>query len=178
MSRETNEGVMMNFKTITVNLLTIVHPLVEPITSLAKPKAYLEASFSIRQLPWTVASTKPVVSPSLFSFFFFRNMLRSNRYSWGTVESHVGRGKFFLTQIMPFIEPHRHEMHHNSNLLALEVIIFMEKSNNKRVKGDKRGSDDAFQNNYDELVYNITPSCWTYYIPWKTKGFSGGIFFH
>ena len=60
---------------------------------------------------------------------------------------------------MPFIEPHRHERHHSSNLLALEVIIFMEKSNNKRVKGDKRGSDDAFQNNYDELVYNITPSC-------------------
>ena len=45
MTREANEGVMMYFKTITMNLLTIVHPLVEPITSLAKPKASLEAYF-------------------------------------------------------------------------------------------------------------------------------------
>ena len=90
MSGETNEGVMMHFKKITMNLLTIVHPLVEPITSLAKPKASLEASIYIRQIPWTVTSTKPFLSPSLFSFFFFGNMLRSNRYSWGTVLSHVG----------------------------------------------------------------------------------------
>ena len=90
MSRETNEGVMMHFKTIAMNLLTIVHLLVKPITSLAKPKASLEAYFSIRQPPWTVTYSKPVISPSLFSFFFFGNMLRSNRYSWGTVESHVG----------------------------------------------------------------------------------------
>ena len=89
MSREMNEGVIMNFKTITMNLLTILHPLVEPITSLAKPKASLEAYFPIRQLPWTATSTNPVVSPSLFSFFFFGNMLRSNRYIWGTVQSHV-----------------------------------------------------------------------------------------
>ena len=45
MSRNTNEGVMINFKTITMNLFTIVYPLVEPITSLAKPKASLGASF-------------------------------------------------------------------------------------------------------------------------------------
>ena len=71
-------------------LSTIVHLLVEPITSLAKPKYYLEASISIRQLPWTWISSKPVIYPSLFSFFVFGNILRSNRYWWGTVESHVG----------------------------------------------------------------------------------------
>ena len=90
MSRETNEGVMIRFKTITTNLSTIVHLLVEPIKSLEKPKAYLEASISIRQLTWTVTFSKPVISLSLFSFFFFGNMLISNRYWWGTVESHVG----------------------------------------------------------------------------------------
>ena len=94
MSRETNEGVMMHFKKITMNLLKIVQPLVEPITSLAKPKAYLEAYFSIRQLPWKVTSSEPVISPSLLSFFFLCNILRSNRYWWGTVDNHVGRGKF------------------------------------------------------------------------------------
>ena len=60
-----------------------------PIISLAKQKASLEASISIRKLPWTVTSSKPVINTSLFSFFFSRNMLRSTRYSWGTVESHV-----------------------------------------------------------------------------------------
>ena len=49
-SREANEGVMMYFKTITMNLLTIVHLLVEPITFLAKPKASLEAYFYIGKL--------------------------------------------------------------------------------------------------------------------------------
>ena len=84
-----NEGVMMHFKTIKMNLLTVVHPLVEPITSLEKPKASMEASISIRQLPWTVTSSKPVIFPSLFSFFFFGNILRSNIYWWGIVEIHV-----------------------------------------------------------------------------------------
>ena len=88
MSRETNEGVMMRFKTITANLSTILHLLVEPITSLEKQKAYLEESISIRK-PWTVNSSKPVISPSMFRFFFFGNMLRSNGYRWSTVESHV-----------------------------------------------------------------------------------------
>ena len=90
MSRETNEGVMMLFKTITTNLPTIVHLLVEFVTSLDKPKASLEASISIRQPTWTVTSSKPVIYPSLFSFLFFGNMLGSNIYWWGTVESHVG----------------------------------------------------------------------------------------
>ena len=113
MPRETNKGVMMHFKTIQMNLLTILHPLVEPITSLARPKASLEASFYIRQLTWTVTSSKPVVSPSLFSFFFFGNMLISNRYSWGTFESFFGRGKFVFTDIMPFIQTYRHERKHS-----------------------------------------------------------------
>ena len=81
---------MMRFKKITTNFSTTLHLLVEPITSLEKPKAFLEAYISIRQLPWTVTSSKPVISHSMFSFLFFRNMLRSNRYLWGTVESHVG----------------------------------------------------------------------------------------
>ena len=113
MSRETNEGVMMYFKTITMNLLTIVHLLVGPITYLAKLKAYMETSFLIMQLPWTVTSSKPVISPSLLSFLFFCNMLKFNRYWPGTVESNAGRGKFVLTHITPFIYPYRHERHHS-----------------------------------------------------------------
>ena len=80
---------MMCSKTITMNLSTIVHLIVEPITSLSKPKASLEASIYIRQLPWTLTSSKPVISPSLFSFLFFGNMLSSNRYSLDNVEIHV-----------------------------------------------------------------------------------------
>ena len=107
-----NKGVIVRFKTITTHLSTIVHLLIEPIISLAKPKASMEAYISISQLPWSVTSSNPDISPSLFSFFFFVNMLRFNRYWWGTVESHVGRRKFGLTKIMPFIEPHWHERHH------------------------------------------------------------------
>ena len=59
---------------------------------------------------------------------------------------------------MPFIEPHRHERHHSSKLLAYAVIIVMDESNMKHVKGDERGSHDAFQNIYDELVNNSTPT--------------------
>ena len=86
---------MMRFKTITTNLSTIVHLIVEPITSLVKPKACLDASIFISQLPLTVSSSKPVISPSLLSFLFFCNIPKSNRYWWGNVESHVGRGNFF-----------------------------------------------------------------------------------
>ena len=86
-----NKRIMMHFKTIMMNLLTIVHPfLVETITSIAKPKASLEVSIYIRKLPWRLTSSKPVISTSQFSFFFFGKVLRSNRYSWGTVLSHVG----------------------------------------------------------------------------------------
>ena len=82
---------MMHFKIVTMNLLIIVHPfLVETIIYVTKPKAYLEAYISIRQLPLTVTSSKPVISPSQFCFFFLGKILRSNRYSRGTVLSHVG----------------------------------------------------------------------------------------
>ena len=69
------------------------------------------------------------------------------------------RGKRVLTQIMPFIEPHRHERHTSSKLLVWAVIIVMNNTNKKHVKGDERVSHDAFQNNYDELVENSTPYC-------------------
>ena len=51
MSRETNGGVMMHVKKITMDLLTIVHPLVEPTRSLAKTKASLDASFPLGNFP-------------------------------------------------------------------------------------------------------------------------------
>ena len=67
--------------------------------------------------------------------------------------------KCVLPQIMPCIEPHRYEMHHSSKLLDQVVIIVMDESSMKYVKGDKRGSHNAFQKNYDELVDNSTPYC-------------------
>ena len=79
----------MRFKTITAKLLTIVRLIVEPITNLAKPKAYLETYLSIRQPPWTGTSSKPVISPSLSSFFSFGNILTLNRYWWSTVDIYV-----------------------------------------------------------------------------------------
>ena len=66
-------------------------------------------------------------------------------------------GKRVLTQIVPFIEPHRHERHHSRKLLAWEVIIVTKNTNNKDVKGNERVSHDAFQNNYDEHVDNSPP---------------------
>ena len=87
--------------------------------------------------------------------------------------------KRVLTHVMPFLEPHRHERHHISKLLAWAVIIFMDESNNKHFKGEERVSHDVFQNNYDELVDNSTPFYFlNHYIRCKTKGFSGGIYFH
>ena len=88
-------------------------------------------------------------------------------------------GKLVLTQIVSFIEPHRHERHHSSKLLASAVIIVINDTNNKRVKGDEQVSHDALQNSYDELVDNSTPFYFVnHYICCKTKGFSGGIYFH
>ena len=46
---------------------------------------------------------------------------------------------------MPFIEPHRHDRHHSSKLLAYAVIIVMEESNIKHTKGDEQGSHYMFQ---------------------------------
>ena len=89
MSKEMNKGVEMHCKTVTAILLTIVRLLVEPITSLVKPKDSLEAYISIRKPPLTVTFSKTVISPSLFRSFYFGNILRSNRYWWSTVLSYV-----------------------------------------------------------------------------------------
>ena len=53
-SRVTNKGIIMCCKSSTFNLLTVVGLLVEPITSVAKPKGYLEAYLSIIQPHITV----------------------------------------------------------------------------------------------------------------------------
>ena len=71
--------------------------------------------------------------------------------------------KHVLTQIMPFIEPHRHERRHSSKLLAWAVIIVMDKSNNKHVKGDKRGSHDVFQNNYDVPILDMKTTTFRFF---------------
>ena len=70
---------MMRLKKITTNLSTIVHLLVEPITSLKK-KASLEESIYIIKITLKVTSCKPVISTPLFRFFLFGNILTSNRY--------------------------------------------------------------------------------------------------
>ena len=69
------------------------------------------------------------------------------------------RGKCVLTQIMPFIEPQRHERHHIRNLAAYAIIIVMGNSNMKHFKGYEQGSHDALKNNYNELVKNSAPYC-------------------
>ena len=51
MSRKTNEGFMINYKTIMANFSTIVRLLVEPITYLALPKDFIEAYLFIIQPP-------------------------------------------------------------------------------------------------------------------------------
>ena len=48
MSRYTKKVVVILCKTIMANFLTISHILIKPITSLEKPKAYLEAYLFIR----------------------------------------------------------------------------------------------------------------------------------
>ena len=78
MSRLIDERVMMCFKAVTVNLLTVLGLLVEPITAIVKPKGSLERDVYIRENPITVTSVDPVIYPSLYSLFFFNSMLRSN----------------------------------------------------------------------------------------------------
>ena len=56
MSRDQNKGVMMCCKTITSNLLTVVGFLVEPSTSISKPKGYIEASLLVGKPPLIVTS--------------------------------------------------------------------------------------------------------------------------
>ena len=67
--------------------------------------------------------------------------------------------KYVLTQIMPFIEPHRPERHHSINILSYSVIIVVEESNRKHFKGYKLGIHDVLQNNHVQLFDNSTYSC-------------------
>ena len=78
MPRKTNEGVMILCKTITANLLTIVGLLVEPITSLEKPKGFIWGSLFNKQHPITLTSKYTVISSSLSSFLFLSSILISN----------------------------------------------------------------------------------------------------
>ena len=96
MSRVTNEGVMIRFKEFTTNLLTVVGLLIENSTDIKKLKSSLEACISISQTPITVASSKPVIYPSLSIFLFFSSILIYNSISHqsigkrrSTVESYV-----------------------------------------------------------------------------------------
>ena len=97
MSTVINEGVEMCCKAVTPNLFTAVGFLIEPSTSITKPKDYLEVCLSIMQPPIALTSSSPVIPPSLPSSFFFSIMLRSNSrihqsigWQWSSVESYIG----------------------------------------------------------------------------------------
>ena len=51
MSSVMNEGVMIRYKAITANLLTVVGIIFEPRTYIAKPTGSVEAPCSISQAP-------------------------------------------------------------------------------------------------------------------------------
>ena len=69
----------MHCKAVTEKLLTLVGPLVEPIsTDIAETKGSLEAYISISQPPIRVISNIPVIPPSLPRSIIFFGMLRSN----------------------------------------------------------------------------------------------------
>ena len=72
MSRVINKGVVMRCKAVTVDLLTVVGLLVEPIATISKPRIYLEEFISIRQHPITVTSSSMVITPSLSRSFFLQ----------------------------------------------------------------------------------------------------------
>ena len=73
-----NKGVKMCCKSVMANLYTVVSLLAEPITSITKPKGYLEAYISIGQPPITVTYSSPIIPPSLPSSFFYSSMMRFN----------------------------------------------------------------------------------------------------
>ena len=96
MLRDMNKGFMILCKTITANLLEILGLLVEPSTSISKPKGCLEAFLPIGKPLWTLTYKYPMIYSSLSSFFSFSSMLISNSIShpsigcwWSTVESYV-----------------------------------------------------------------------------------------
>ena len=81
MSRVTNEGVMICFKAIMANFLTVVGIIVEHSTLIKKPKGCIEESCYIRQPTSKVTSSDPIISPYLVRSFFFISMMRSNSIS-------------------------------------------------------------------------------------------------
>ena len=62
---------------------------------------------------------------------------------------------------MPFIKPHRHERHHRSKLLAYVVVIIMDESNIKHLKGWEQVIHDAMQSSHGHYIYSIRYSSQT-----------------
>ena len=62
---------------------------------------------------------------------------------------------------MPFINPHRHERHHISKLLAYVVVMVMDKSNIKHVKGQEQDIHDAMKSSHGHYIYSIRYSSQT-----------------
>ena len=81
MSRVMNEGVMMRCKEITANFLTEVGLIIEPSTSIAKPKGSLKAYIYIIKTTWTLTYSNTVKSPPLSIFLIFSSMLIFNSRS-------------------------------------------------------------------------------------------------
>ena len=77
MSTVMNEGVNMIFRAARARNSTVVGLLVEPITSISKPKGYLESYPFIRQPYIAVTSSSPVIPPSLVSSLFLSSMLKT-----------------------------------------------------------------------------------------------------
>ena len=60
------EGVKVHYKSVTVNVFTVVGPLVGTIsTDISNTKGYLDVSIYISQPPITLTSNSPVIPPSL-----------------------------------------------------------------------------------------------------------------
>ena len=55
----------MHFESVTANVFTVVGILLEPSTSIVKPKGSLEEYLSIRQTPIIVTSITHGITPSL-----------------------------------------------------------------------------------------------------------------
>ena len=71
MSRVKNEGLMMHYKSVTDNMLTVVGHIFEPNTAIEEPKGSLEANLSIRKPPIVITSSNTVISPSIYRILFF-----------------------------------------------------------------------------------------------------------
>ena len=63
------------------NMLTVVGLIVQPSTAIAKPKDSLEAYIFICKTTVKGTSSNTVISTSLYIFFSFSNILRSNSIS-------------------------------------------------------------------------------------------------